>query len=56
MHKVENMQIGQTIKIREPFDFAFPNEYVVIEINETDTWVKVEGIESAFDFRFVEVL
>jgi hypothetical protein len=48
--------IGDRVKILSPFDHAFPAAYTVTEINESDHWVRVAGEESAFDFRFVEVL
>lgn len=48
--------INDLIKIKEPFNTAFPNTYKVVEVNEVDSWVKVENEESAFDFRFIEVI
>lgn len=50
------MVVGDRVRILPPFDQAFPGEYEVAEINQADTWVKLEGEESAFDFRFVEVI
>jgi hypothetical protein len=50
------IKIGDRVKILPPFDQAFPAAYAVTEVNQADTWVRVEGEESAFDFRFVEVI
>ena len=48
------MEIGTVVTVLPPFDVMFPGEHTVVEVNETDTWVMLEGIESAFDFRYIE--
>ena len=48
--------IGQKIKILEPFnlDEQFQGEFTIKEINETDTFVLLEEVEFAFDFKYIE--
>jgi hypothetical protein len=50
------VQLGDRVRILPPFDQAFPGDYTVTEINQEDTWVRVDNEESAFDFVYVEVI
>ena len=49
------MYIGATVEILPPFDDSFPGEYVVLEVNIENAYVLLEGVESAFDFKYVKV-
>jgi hypothetical protein len=48
--------VGARVRILEPFAFAFPDEYVIATVDEANTCVTLEGVESAFDFQFLEVV
>ena len=49
------MYIGAIVEVLPPFDTSFPGDHVVSEVNPLDNYVLLEGIESAFDFRYVKV-
>ena len=48
------MQIGQQIKIKEPFNTEFDLEYTIKEIDEINTYILLEELDSAFDFKYVQ--
>ena len=48
------MKIGDKVRIKAPFAEAFPGEYVISEIYEESTSVRLDGEESAFDFIYLE--
>jgi len=48
------MQIGQKITIKEPFNIEFDLEYTIKEIDEINTYVLLEELDSAFDFKYVQ--
>ena len=49
------MYIGAIVEVLPPFDDSFPGEYVVLEVNTENTCVMLEGVDSAFDFKYVKV-
>lgn len=48
------MQVGDMVTILPPFDVDFPGGYEVIHVDEENTFVILNGVESAFDFKYVE--
>lgn len=46
------INIGDIVKIDYPFNEAFPDTYLVIDIQDTTCFL--DGIESAFDSRFLK--
>jgi len=48
------MQIGQKVKIKEPFNIEFDLEYTIKEVDENNTFVLLEELESAFDFKYIQ--
>lgn len=49
------MEVGTVVTVLPPFSESFPAEYSVVEVNEEGNWVMLDGIESAFDFRYIKV-
>ena len=49
------MYTGATVEILPPFGDSFPGEYVILYVNTENTYVVLEGVESAFDFHYVKV-
>jgi hypothetical protein len=51
------MNPGDKVKVLNPFVMAFPGTYVIESCEEIEggTAVHLEGIESAFDPRYLEV-
>lgn len=48
------MRIGDMVKVLPPFSVSFPGLYEVLYVDEEHTFVLLDGIESAFDFIYVE--
>lgn len=48
------MQVGDTVTILPPFGVDFPGEYEVTHVDEEGTFVRLVGVESVFDFKYVE--
>ena len=47
-------QIGDKVRVLWPFDEAYPEVYTVAIVDVQDTYVMLEGVESAFAWHFVE--
>ena len=49
------MYLGATVEVLSPFGDSLPGEYIVSEVSAENTYVMLEGVESAFDFKYVKV-
>lgn len=53
------MEVGTTVRVKEPFTEAFPDDYVISVIDDTIEGGPVyflDGVESAFDAKYLEIL
>lgn len=53
------MEVGTRVLVKEPFTQAFPDEYVISARNddiEGGPIYFLEGVESAFDAKYLEIL
>lgn len=52
------LTVGCTVRVCEPFTTAFPDVYVVEAVADVEggTVVMLEGVESAFDPKYLEVV
>lgn len=53
------MEVGTRVRVKEPFTQAFPDEYVISVRNddiEGGPIYFLEGVESAFDAKYLEIL
>lgn len=51
------MEIGSQVRVKAPFDEAFPDQYTVEQIGQADdgnTIVSLVGIESSFSLDHLE--
>ena len=48
------MQVGDIVTVLPPFAVDFPGEYEVTHVDEGNALVLLNGVESAFDFKYVE--
>lgn len=52
------MTPGTVVRVLAPFDEAFPGTYIVewVEIIDEQTVVHLDGVESAFDPKYLEAV
>ena len=47
------MNIGDNVRILEPFNISFPETYVIVNIDDNNV-VFLENIEGGFDGKYLE--
>lgn len=53
------MEVGSVVRVLEPFDRAFPEQYTVVTVTVAGCGAPIiylQDIESAFDPRYLEVV
>lgn len=53
------LEVGQQVRVLEPFDSCFPDMYTIREVTTTDDNITVYfigDIEGAFDAAFLEIV
>ena len=48
------MNPGDQVIILAPFADFFPGTYTVQSVDEANTYAQLVGVESAFDFRYIQ--
>ena len=50
------LAVGSTVRVLDPFAPFFPGTYTVSQVDDPNTTAYLDGIDSAFDYRFLEVV